>query len=122
MFEKLEEIRRKYDEIRTRLGDPGFVQDHRAGRDAQQTLGNAAHQPARKAGSTVGRHDDQLGLGLRGVIGNCAGHAARNHPPPVRAEPQLVRARYLSEQALGAGELPGRRCQRRRPARRERRA
>jgi len=38
MFEKLEEIRRKYDEIRTRLGDPAFVQDHRAVRDAQKTL------------------------------------------------------------------------------------
>jgi peptide chain release factor 1 len=38
MFEKLEEIRRKYDEIRARLADPGFVQDHRAVRDAQKTL------------------------------------------------------------------------------------
>jgi len=38
MFEKLEEIRRKYDEIRSRLADPGFVQDHRAVRDAQKTL------------------------------------------------------------------------------------
>jgi len=38
MFEKLEEIRHKYDEIRTRLGDPDFVQDHRAVRDAQKTL------------------------------------------------------------------------------------
>ena len=38
MFAKLEEIRRKYDEIRTRLGDPAFVQDHRAVRDAQKTL------------------------------------------------------------------------------------
>jgi peptide chain release factor 1 len=38
MFEKLEEIRRKYDEIRARLADPAFVQDHRAVRDAQKTL------------------------------------------------------------------------------------
>src|SRR4029453_8955986 len=38
MFEKLEEIRRKYEEIRARLADPGFVQDHRAVRDAQKTL------------------------------------------------------------------------------------
>ena len=34
MLEKLEEIRRKYDEIKARLGDPQFVQDHRAVRDA----------------------------------------------------------------------------------------
>ena len=38
MLEKLEEIRRKYDEVKSRLGDPRFVQDHRAVRDAQKTL------------------------------------------------------------------------------------
>jgi peptide chain release factor 1 len=38
MFEKLEEIRRKYEEVRARLTDPAFVQDHRAVRDAQKTL------------------------------------------------------------------------------------
>jgi peptide chain release factor 1 len=38
MFAKLEEIRRKYEEVRARLGDPEFVQDHRAVRDAQKTL------------------------------------------------------------------------------------
>src|SRR5215475_15919273 len=38
MFEKLEVIRRKYDEVKARLADPGFVQDHRAVRDAQKTL------------------------------------------------------------------------------------
>jgi peptide chain release factor 1 len=38
MFEKLEEIRRKYEEVRARLTDPTFVQDHRAVRDAQKTL------------------------------------------------------------------------------------
>jgi peptide chain release factor 1 len=38
MFEKLEEIRRKYEEVRARLSDPAFVQDHRAVRDAQKTL------------------------------------------------------------------------------------
>ena len=38
MFEKLEEIRRKYDEVKSRLADPGFVQDHRAVRDAQKAL------------------------------------------------------------------------------------
>src|SRR6266536_3204680 len=38
MLEKLEEIRRKYDEVRSRLADPQFVQDHRAVRDAQKTL------------------------------------------------------------------------------------
>jgi|RhiMetdeSRZDD1v2_1073273.scaffolds.fasta_scaffold10957_3 peptide chain release factor 1 len=38
MFGKLEEIRRKYEEVRTRLSDPSFVQDHRAVRDAQKTL------------------------------------------------------------------------------------
>jgi peptide chain release factor 1 len=38
MFEKLEEIRRKYEEVRARLSDPTFVQDHRAVRDAQKTL------------------------------------------------------------------------------------
>ena len=38
MLEKLEEIRRKYDEVRARLADPEFVQDHRAVRDAQKTL------------------------------------------------------------------------------------
>jgi peptide chain release factor 1 len=38
MFEKLEVIRRKYDEVRGRLADPAFVQDHRAVRDAQKTL------------------------------------------------------------------------------------
>src|SRR5512141_2504008 len=38
MFEKLEEIRRKYEEVRARISDPDFVQDHRAVRDAQKTL------------------------------------------------------------------------------------
>src|SRR5512147_1743689 len=38
MFEKLEDIRRKYEEVRSRLADPAFVQDHRAVRDAQKTL------------------------------------------------------------------------------------
>ena len=38
MLEKLQDIRRKYDEIRARLADPEFVQDHRAVRDAQKTL------------------------------------------------------------------------------------
>src|SRR6266508_5525193 len=38
MFSKLEEIRRKYEELRVRLADPQFVQDHRAVRDAQRTL------------------------------------------------------------------------------------
>src|SRR5512143_3401359 len=38
MFERLEDIRRKYDEVRARLADPAFVQDHRAVRDAQKTL------------------------------------------------------------------------------------
>ena len=38
MFEKLEDIRRKYEEVRARLTDPTFVQDHRAVRDAQKTL------------------------------------------------------------------------------------
>ena len=38
MFEKLEDIRRKYDEVRARLADPEFVQDHRAVREAQKTL------------------------------------------------------------------------------------
>ena len=38
MFEKLKDIRRKYDEVRARLADPEFVQDHRAVRDAQKTL------------------------------------------------------------------------------------
>ncbi len=38
MFEKLEDIRRKYEEVKARLGDPQFVQDHRAVRDAQKTL------------------------------------------------------------------------------------
>jgi peptide chain release factor 1 len=38
MFERLEDIRRKYDEVKARLGDPSFVQDHRAVRDAQKTL------------------------------------------------------------------------------------
>ncbi len=38
MFSKLEEIRRKYEELRVRLADPAFVQDHRAVRDAQKTL------------------------------------------------------------------------------------
>jgi peptide chain release factor 1 len=38
MFSKLEEIRRKYEEVRARLCDPEFVQDHRAVRDAQKTL------------------------------------------------------------------------------------
>jgi peptide chain release factor 1 len=38
MFEKLKDIRRKYEEVRARLADPDFVQDHRAVRDAQKTL------------------------------------------------------------------------------------
>ena len=38
MLERLEEIRRKYDEVKRRLEDPEFVQDHRAVRDAQKTL------------------------------------------------------------------------------------
>ena len=38
MFEKLEDIRRKYDEVKSRLADPAFVQDHRAVRQAQKTL------------------------------------------------------------------------------------
>ena len=38
MFEKLKDIRRKYDEVRARMADPEFVQDHRAVRDAQKTL------------------------------------------------------------------------------------
>jgi peptide chain release factor 1 len=38
MFERLEDIRRKYDEVKARLADPAFVQDHRAVRDAQKTL------------------------------------------------------------------------------------
>lgn len=38
MLEKLEEIRRKYDEVKARLADPEFVQDHRAVREAQKTL------------------------------------------------------------------------------------
>ena len=38
MFEKLDEIRRKYDEVKSRLADPEFVQDHRAVREAQKTL------------------------------------------------------------------------------------
>src|SRR5512141_879614 len=38
MLEKLEEIRRKYDEVKARLADPEFVQDHRSVRDAQKTL------------------------------------------------------------------------------------
>src|SRR5215831_1808437 len=38
MHEKLEEIRRKYEEIQRRMADPEFVQDHRAVRDAQKTL------------------------------------------------------------------------------------
>jgi peptide chain release factor 1 len=38
MFAKLEDIRRKYEEVRTRLSDPTFVQNHRAVRDAQKTL------------------------------------------------------------------------------------
>src|SRR5262249_22700937 len=32
------DIRRKYEEVRDRLADPEFVQDHRAVRDAQKTL------------------------------------------------------------------------------------
>ena len=43
MLEKLEEIRRKYDEVKSRLADPEFVQDHRAVREAQKTL--AEFQP-----------------------------------------------------------------------------
>jgi len=38
MLERLEEIRRKYDEVKRRLEDPEFVQNHRAVRDAQKTL------------------------------------------------------------------------------------
>ncbi|HEY7368916.1 MAG TPA: PCRF domain-containing protein, partial [Thermoanaerobaculia bacterium] len=38
MLEKLEEIQRKHDELRSRLSDPTFVQDHRAVREAQKTL------------------------------------------------------------------------------------
>jgi peptide chain release factor 1 len=38
MLEKLQDIRRKYDELRARLADPEFVQDHHAVRDAQKTL------------------------------------------------------------------------------------
>jgi len=38
MLEKLQDIRRKYDEVKGRLADPQFVQDHRAVRDAQKTL------------------------------------------------------------------------------------
>jgi len=38
MLERLEEIRRKQEEIRRRLEDPEFVRDHRAVRDAQKTL------------------------------------------------------------------------------------
>ena len=38
MLERLQDIRRKYDEVRSRLEDPGFVQDHRAVREAQKTL------------------------------------------------------------------------------------
>jgi peptide chain release factor 1 len=38
MFEKLKDIHRKYDEVRARLGDPEFVQDHKAVREAQKTL------------------------------------------------------------------------------------
>ncbi len=38
MFEKLEEIRRKYEEVKARLADPEFVQDHRSVREAQKTL------------------------------------------------------------------------------------
>ena len=38
MFEKLEDIRRKYDEVKARLADPAFVQDHRAVRQAQKAL------------------------------------------------------------------------------------
>ena len=38
MLVKLEEIRSKYEEVRARLADPAFVQDHRAVRDAQKTL------------------------------------------------------------------------------------
>jgi peptide chain release factor 1 len=38
MLQKLEDIRRRYEEIKARLGDPDFVQDHRAVRDAQRKL------------------------------------------------------------------------------------
>jgi peptide chain release factor 1 len=38
MLEKLEDIRRRYEEIKDRLSDPTFVSDHRAVRDAQKTL------------------------------------------------------------------------------------
>ena len=38
MFQKLEEIRQKYEELRGRMADPTFVQDHRSVRDAQKRL------------------------------------------------------------------------------------
>ena len=38
MIQKLEDIRQKYEQIRARLSDPAFVQDHRAVREAQKTL------------------------------------------------------------------------------------
>jgi peptide chain release factor 1 len=38
MLEKLEDIRRRYEEVQARLADPEFVLDHRAVRDAQKTL------------------------------------------------------------------------------------
>ena len=38
MLQKLEDIRRRYEEIKARLGNPDFVQDHRAVRDAQRKL------------------------------------------------------------------------------------
>ena len=38
MLQKLEDIRRRYEEIKARLGNPEFVQDHRAVRDAQRKL------------------------------------------------------------------------------------
>src|SRR6195256_6260567 len=38
MLEKLEEIRRKYDALKSRMADPEFVQDHHAVREAQKTL------------------------------------------------------------------------------------
>ena len=38
MLERLDDIQRKYEEIKARLADPQFVLDHRAVRDAQKTL------------------------------------------------------------------------------------
>jgi peptide chain release factor 1 len=38
MLQKLEDIRHRYEEIKARLANPDFVQDHRAVRDAQRKL------------------------------------------------------------------------------------